>query len=475
MNVQTLHSLAASAGGLLRPVVRRRALGRRIAFCAIATHDFLPWALVLFDSLARHHPRAERLLLYVPRADEPSEAPPLPGIRVVMPRDLIDPASEERLRARYTIAELCFALKPRLLRYALDRLGDRAIYLDTDVDVRGPLEEALIALEFAGAVLTPHLDAPLPMDGRLPSDVTILRAGIFNLGFAAVSQRDEARRLLDWWDARCQRWGFVTPELGYQGDQKWMDLAPSLFAGVHVLRDRGSNVGYWNLHSRPISVDAGGLRAGGARVAFVHFSGLDPDRPQVLSRFQNRLREADLAPLMALAQDFAARIVAARERVPALPHAASTPEAAPRTAGGDESMPDDAYRAGISVDRTRLGSLETGEAIALRVVLVNESSHSWRVAPSSAGRGGIALSYHLRDANGEMLAWSNPRVFLPRDVAPGECVEVLVPIRLLPQPGRYVLEFDVVHEHVAWFSERGNPTLWYPVAVGVFEPQEPAK
>ena len=462
-------SAAAFLEGLRRGHRLRRSRARRVAFCTIATEAFLPWALVLFDALARHHPHAARVLLYVRAGDEAHRVPRVEGVTVLAVEDLVDAATEATLRRRYGIAELCFALKPRLLRHCLDRFGERAVYLDSDLDVQGRLDQAMIELEGANVVLTPHLDAPLPYDGKRPSELTILRAGSFNAGFVAVSESPEARAFLEWWDTRAAHWGFVAPEWGYQGDQKWLDLAPLLFRGVAVLRDLGSNVGAWSLHVRRVERGPRGYTVNGSPLAFFHFSGFDPDEPGELSRYQNRVRMRDYPAVAELAADFARRIVAARPRATALSwtqRRAPAPGAvhAPALEG---PMPSEAYRQGFAFDPPA-GSFDTGEEIAITLRVINASPHAWPVAPRADGSGGIALSFHLYDADEKPVKWDNRRFPLPVDLGPGESVEVVLGVRAPDMPGLYHVEPDLVHEGVTWFSAQ-HGTMRFPVWVGRFE------
>jgi len=452
-----------------------RSRSRSLAFCTIATRDFLPWAIVLFDSIRKHHPSARLVLLYVGRDGEPSQLPQLEGVEVLATRALVDAEMEATLRRRYTVPEFCFALKPRLLLHALDHGAERAIYLDSDIAVLAPFEEALIALEAASAVLTPHLDTPLPMDGKLPNEVTILRAGSCNLGFVGVADCGEARRMLGWWDSRVARWGFVAPEAGYQGDQKWMDLAPSLFPGVALLRDPGSNVAGWNLHSRPVVLEGARPTVHGRPLAFFHFSGFDPDKPDVLSKYENRFRLANQPAVAALAVDFAQRIVAARSRVGAVQWRPLPAEAGPagRSATFAPGALDiAAYRANLAPLQPE-GSFATGEEVVVPVRVTNASQASWPVARSSDGANGIALSWHIRDMAGTVLAWENRRCYLPHDFAAGDAIDMVVGVRAPPATGRYVIEFDLVHEGHTWFAAHGSPTASIVILVGLFdEPPE---
>jgi hypothetical protein len=457
---------------LLRRLSRlARTEWRRYAFCTIATSDFLPWALVLFESIHRHHPSAQCVLLYVHAEGEPRALPVIEGVEVIGTSAVVDADREADLRRRFNVAELCFALKPALLAHCLRKHARHAVYLDSDVDVLAPLDAMDDALGAHCVLLTPHLDTAIPIDGKLPSDLTILRAGACNLGFVAIRDEPESHEVLAWWSERIARWGYVAPEHGYQGDQKWMDLAPALFPCVGYLRDRGSNVAAWNLHSRTVRVVAGKPAVDDAPLAFFHFSGFDPDRPDVLSKYQNRIRLPEVPAVAELARAFARRVVAAREAASRLAWteavvAPAKPVGPSTYAAG--ALADADYRARFEA-QAPTGAFASGEAVVLPVRVTNVSAGPWPVARSPDGAGGIALSWHMRDADGVMVSWENARHFLPRDLAPGESVDLLPAIRLPQRTGVFTVEFDLVHEGVAWFSHRGNHGERVSFHVGLFE------
>jgi ubiquinone/menaquinone biosynthesis C-methylase UbiE len=136
---------------------------------------------------------------------------------------------------------------------------------------------------------------------------------------------------------------------------------------------------------------------------------------------------------------------------------------------GRPPPPDSRSRAGLrGTLQVELGATEAkpGGAFSGRAVIVNSGSATW--LPHNAGVGAVMLACHLLDPSGRVLTQGYTRVALgsggPRAIAPGEraSVEVRVPA---PAPGRYLLEFDLVSDNVAWFSALGNPTVRIPVEV----------
>jgi hypothetical protein len=93
----------------------------------------------------------------------------------------------------------------------------------------------------------------------------------------------------------------------------------------------------------------------------------------------------------------------------------------------------------------------------------NQGGLLWPHASASP----IALSYHWLDpATGKVAIFDGRRTWLPHDVPPGGRTELLAEVVAPRRPGRYVLWWDLVHEHTTWFSERGSPGLREAVLVG---------
>ena len=102
-----------------------------------------------------------------------------------------------------------------------------------------------------------------------------------------------------------------------------------------------------------------------------------------------------------------------------------------------------------------------GSASRLSLRVRNTSPLIWEaenVAP-------VAAAARLVGAAGE-LVWQSSRVPLPARVEPYSDVEIGIEVTWPEAPGSYLLEADLVLEHVAWFAERlGEPVLRRQVEV----------
>jgi glycosyltransferase involved in cell wall biosynthesis/2-polyprenyl-3-methyl-5-hydroxy-6-metoxy-1,4-benzoquinol methylase len=267
--------------------------------CTIVAKNYLAHARVLAQSLREQHPDSELTVLVLDDLDgyvDPAQEP----YRLWGPAD-IDCEPFEQMVSAYSVIELSTAVKPWLLRKLLTE-QDHAVYLDPDIRVVSPLDEIRTLAVEHGIVLTPHNLTPIPRDGRYPSEESILIAGAYNLGFIGLGRSEAATGLLDWWSERLATDCVVDPASGRFVDQKWIDLVPGIWPETHLLRDPAYNIAYWNMHARTLEVngDARHPTIGGAPVRFLHFSGYNPDRPDELSKHQDRIRFSERPDIKAV-------------------------------------------------------------------------------------------------------------------------------------------------------------------------------
>ena len=238
-------------------------------------------ARVLADSFLRHHPDGTFTVLVIDAERRPVQREQ--GFDGLSPFELgFEEREFNRMAVIYDVMELATAVKPFFLQQLLQRYDAPVAYFDPDIEVFTPLVDIAELADQHGIVLTPHSTDPLPHDYSEPGEVTLLLAGMFNLGFIAVGTK--AWAFLDWWKERVARNCRVAPERGLFVDQRWVDFVPSLY-DHHILRDRGSNVAHWNLLSRKFRRVGERYEVDGVPLRFFHYSGFDPREPHLLSKF----------------------------------------------------------------------------------------------------------------------------------------------------------------------------------------------
>jgi hypothetical protein len=276
------------------------------AACTIVSPNYLAYARTLAASYLAQHPGHRFFVLIVASLDDAKPFVIDDFIPIMLPKIGIPDLRTEAMK--YEILELNTNVKPSFLKFLLNTYKlDQLIYLDPDIFCYSPLAPVFDALDNgASAVLTPHMTTPI-FDNHAPSEQDLLYNGTYNLGFVAVSAAPESLRFLDWWERRCLDLGFSEGRTGLFVDQKWINHAPGFFNGIHISRDAGLNVAYWNLHERtltgpPQSPLVASPLGPEVPLRFFHFSGVNVKDPQSLSRNTDRFTLAsrpDLQPLFA--------------------------------------------------------------------------------------------------------------------------------------------------------------------------------
>jgi glycosyltransferase involved in cell wall biosynthesis/SAM-dependent methyltransferase len=280
--------------------------------CTIIARNYLAYARALADSFLSQHPESQFTVLLLDDLRHEVDAAGEPFDVVRFDEIGISEQEQRRMAMIYDVLELSTAVKPWFLRTLLERGRDHVVYLDPDIWVFDSLAELEPLAREHSIVLTPHVLEPMVRDGHEPSEQTILLSGIYNLGFIAVGATQDTTRLLDWWSDRLRRDCLIAHESGYFVDQRWIDFVPALF-DHHIVRDPGYNVAPWNLPSRRLSHPDGRVEVNGRPLRFFHFSGFDPRRPDLLSKFQGanpRIAVAEDSVLTGLCAEYSREVLA---------------------------------------------------------------------------------------------------------------------------------------------------------------------
>jgi len=101
--------------------------------------------------------------------------------------------------------------------------------------------------------------------------------------------------------------------------------------------------------------------------------------------------------------------------------------------------------------KERLSEMRPSEARVAELCVRNLSDALWPA--EGLGLPQVRISYHWLNTEGEVQEWDGPRTPLPRTVPPGARICVLADLRAPATLGKYFLQWDLVIEGVARFSQ----------------------
>ncbi len=131
----------------------------------------------------------------------------------------------------------------------------------------------------------------------------------------------------------------------------------------------------------------------------------------------------------------------------------------PNTPRLNSPLPDRAYKADITL-AAPLTALKAGQKQIINVRIKNASDVLWLVyGTGESNKYRVAVGDTWLDSNGKVITNMDGRYGLPADLRPGREVEVPLTITVPANPGKYILQLDLVQEGVTWFQDKGSPVL----------------
>jgi hypothetical protein len=217
----------------------------------------------------------------------PKEIPPA----FWQPHELI-PVEDLRLEnfaemvQNYDVVELNTAVKPFYMEYLYRRNPEveAVYYLDPDIMVFAPFKPLEERLRSNNIVVTPHSCTHENTETTVYYETGMLSTGVYNLGFLGTSRSEVTITFLQWWQHRLRTHCYYRPGTGIFVDQLWMTLAP-LYFPVHVDKNPGFNMCYWNHFERQLSQNDGRYFVNGDQpLVFYHFSSYSPEIPDRVTK-----------------------------------------------------------------------------------------------------------------------------------------------------------------------------------------------
>jgi hypothetical protein len=245
----------------------------------IVAKNYLSFALTLGDSLKKQD---QNLDFYIFIVDDLSGVPTelVTKYKTIVVNETIV-TNHLEMAFKYNITEYSTSIKPYIFSYLFNNNKyEKIIYSDPDIYFYQSPNIIYNLLDFNFCILTPHLIDIETAHKSEATDVGLLFAGIFNLGFIALRKCDDATVLLNWWQQRLRDYCYGERMESLHTDQKWIDFVPSFFKdGVNISHNKGFNIAYWNIHERLLIENNNELVVvdnENVLVTFLHFSGNNP-------------------------------------------------------------------------------------------------------------------------------------------------------------------------------------------------------
>jgi len=238
----------------------------------ICANNYLSQSITLGDSLLKFNENYKFIIFSVGKKNKLIDDVNL-DYEIIEVKDIGIPNIIE-MSKNYNVTEFSTSVKPFCFKYLFDKYESNNItYLDPDILVLSEFTELEKKIEEYDIILTPHILKPY-YDDFVPSEKTISNAGIYNLGFISIKNTENSLNFLKWWSYNLQKLCKIDLCNGLFVDQKWIDFVPSYFDKVHILKNIGYNVAYWNLHERNLTkVNDSYYVNKTEKLVFFHFSG----------------------------------------------------------------------------------------------------------------------------------------------------------------------------------------------------------
>jgi hypothetical protein len=231
-------------------------------FVTLFDKAFLLSGLTLHRSLREHIPNSHLWVIALD-ADVVSQLATLAldGLTVI-PLSEIETDELRAVKNGRTRGEYAWTLTSFLPPAVMERVPGvrRVTYIDADLFFFSNAQCLFDELDTAGksVLITPHAYAP-EYDRSFKN-------GHFCVQFVVFNNDIGARKVLQWWQARCLEWCFARVEDGKYGDQKYLDAWPQLFEHeVWVLAQTNKTLAPWNVDFMQ--------KEGRERPVFYHFQG----------------------------------------------------------------------------------------------------------------------------------------------------------------------------------------------------------
>jgi len=262
-------------------------------YCTYFDSAYLARGIAMLDSLLRHDPAADVLVLPLdPLCGRVLRHRFAARVRILEPEALY-PAEPRlpALRDRRTTWAFYATQKPAFALLALDfdPRPDWLMFVDADTWFFDSPDPLFREIGDASIAVSPH---------RFPSTLQHLEQfGIYNAGCICWRNDATGRRCLSDWRDDCLNWCDEAPQPdGRFMNQGYLNNWPERYPKVRLIAHPGVNLAPWNIDGHTLSREQGKIAVDGRPIVFYHYHGLLRDAArQWCSFFPHLERQPEFA------------------------------------------------------------------------------------------------------------------------------------------------------------------------------------
>ncbi len=244
----------------------------KFSFCTYFDKNYLPHVLSLYESLLKN---VSKFTMYCFCMDDESyqfmQSKNAHSIIAVSFQQLEDHFPELLIaKSNRSRVEYYFTCTSAICCFVFDCYPDTDLitYLDADLYFFSSPEPIYQELRDGSIGIIEHA---FSFFGKV-----YLKYGRFNVGWVSFRNDISGRKCLDDWRKNCLNWCYDRLENGKFADQKYLDHWPVNYAGVHIIKNPGANIGPWNVGRVVLKIDqpTKQVMVNGQNLIFYHFASL---------------------------------------------------------------------------------------------------------------------------------------------------------------------------------------------------------
>lgn len=203
-------------------------------FATLAGKEQVPDAILLADTIKKHHPDARTVLCLVDCHVPAGQVKRFDEVLLVSNQGYpeADPAYNGPTKAY-------------LMQVLLNRYPDDLVYLDPETIVYGSFDEIFELLQHHPVIAAPYNLEPYHSD-QDSQEIRRLNQGFIHSGFLALHNSERARKFLQWWSNKMNKSTLGPAKIG-GAHHLWLSLGIVPF-GIHLLKEPGYQYAAWNWH-----------------------------------------------------------------------------------------------------------------------------------------------------------------------------------------------------------------------------------